>query len=671
MLILVERITFFSLLHIMRCRNKSPIVYHFDGVSLLASWLCRVLTLWGIRVPAFTPVPWYYGDMQDDDGIHFLRERVALDRRVADLHSRLCEADPVISRFVKRFSCPEIALKYFHSRLEREALVPLRRLVLCAWVAQRHGGTDQCLILSERGRLFGILDQIAIEYGGMCHRGYFSLKTLKEGGVVRHLLLVRQLMAFVARHSFSARFAPVAAPAPQCATVTQIYTRSKVCVQNREKNELFWLRRNDSKATRVVVAGYDVDCAEPGALEYWKESGVRFYGMAATADKWTPSRSSHRLSLDLVKALARDWASCLGRGGRVEHVKWLLLLVESYALWTDFFRQHSTRVILSYFFHDHGARLAIRDLDGVAVGCQDSISEFDMRVASTCYSDLEFVHSGFYAAFPLQRPIPTTFLINGYLHPVKEAVNNSLADTARIRSQLVAKGVKYVICFFDENLIDRWYFFNPEGGRDMYARLFKAVLADETLGLICKPKNGEATLVALRPIQGLLDAALATGRMRLHRTASLCRDAYPAVHAAAADICIGDTAGGTAAFEASLLGIPAILIDVLGRKPCFGGVSLDGKVVFPDMGAALEAVENHRRMAGEPTEIGDWTPWLPELLSRNDDQGAHRVGDVLDILLGAFDAGKGREMALAAVREAYAEAWGSWSVIEKQGPEAA
>ncbi|MEF2230130.1 MAG: hypothetical protein V3571_04310 [Pseudodesulfovibrio sp.] len=666
MLILAEKITVFSLLHILRHRGERLVVHHFNGVSRLAALLCAVLARLGVGLPPFAKIPRCYGDMRDEDGIHFLKVRFELDRQVAELHARLCAADPLLTRFVRRFSGPEIALKYFHAKLEAEVLLSMRRIVLCAWFAQHNGGAGQCLVLSERCRLFGVLDAVADEYG-LRHRGYLGVRTLMEGPVAGTLLLARQLLLFLARHVLGARSGPPAAPAPQRATLVQVYTRSKVCVQNRDKNELFWLAKDDPKAGRVVVTGYDVDCAEPGVLGYWRERGVRFFGRADMADTWVPSRESHRLCLGLAKALARDWIACLGRGrGRVEHAKRMLLLIESYALWTDFFRQHSTRVILSYFFHDHGARLAIRDLDGVAVSCQDSISGYDLQVSSTCHADLELVHSALYSDICPDRSVPVTFLANGYTHPVAEAVRNAAADTRAVRAGLERNGARFILCYFDENMVDQWYFYmHPREGLAMYARLFEALLADDTLGLVCKPKNGEAIFAALHPIQRLLEAAMATGRLRLHSTAAPCRDAYPAVHAAVADLCIGDTSGGTAAFEAALTGVPSILIDPMGRKPRFGGVDLDGRVVFPDMEAALDAVAAYRRASEEQPGFGDWSPWLPTLVASNDGEGARKLSSVIDILLAAFDAGHGRDAALGLVRREYAEAWGRDSVIVK------
>jgi len=666
MLILAEKITIFSLLHVLRHRGEQPVVFHFNGVSRLAALLCAVLARLGVSVPPFEKIPRYYGDMRDEDGIHFLKVRFALDRQVADLHARLCAADPLLTRFVERFSGPDIALKYFHAKLEAEVLLSMRRIVLCAWFARHNGGTGQCLVLSERCRLFSVLQGVADEYG-LRHRGYVGTRTLMEGPVVCHLMLVRQLSIFLVRHLRGVRHGSPAVRSAGPASVVQFYTRSKVCVRNQDKNELYWLDKDDPKASRVILAGYDVDCAEPGAVEFWRERGMRFYGGARGADAWTPSADCHRLCLDLLKAAGRDWLAGLGRGHvPVEHCKRLLLLIESYALWTDFFRRHSTRVIHSYFFHDRGAMLAIRDLGGVSVGCQDSISGYDLQVSSTCHADLELVHSAQYSSICPDRSVASVFLTNGYTHPVAEAVRNADADIRALRAGLERNGARFILCYFDENMVDQWYFYmHPREGLAMYARLFEALLADETLGLVCKPKNGEAILTALRPIQGLLDAAMATGRLHLHSTAAPCRDAYPAVHAAAADLCIGDTAGGTAAFEAALTGVPSILIDQMGRNPRFGGADLDGRVVFPDMEAALDAVAAYRRAPEDRPGFGDWSPWLPTLVARNDGDGARRLASVIDTLLAAFDAGGDRDAALDRVRREYAGAWGRESVIVK------
>ena len=126
----------------------------------------------------------------------------------------------------------------------------------------------------------------------------------------------------------------------------------------------------------------------------------------------------------------------------------------------------------------------------------------------------------------------------GYItdYSFREVRENSLM----IRKQLLDKGVKFILCYFDENSMDdRMAGITHERSARIYKYLIEKMLDDETLGLIFKPVFPKTLYQRVSSINNLFEKAKASGRCIFMDRGSYVTEQYPTEAAQAADLCVG------------------------------------------------------------------------------------------------------------------------------------
>ena len=137
------------------------------------------------------------------------------------------------------------------------------------------------------------------------------------------------------------------------------------------------------------------------------------------------------------------------------------------------------------------------------------------------------------------------------------------ADALKVREQLLNKGIKFIICFFDENSSnDRMTDVTNKRSVDTYRYFINKVLEDNTLGLILKPGYPSTLPKRLSEIANLIEDAKRTGRCMFMDGGDYVTDQYPAEAAQASDLCVGLLLSGTAVLESYLSGTPTVFLDL-------------------------------------------------------------------------------------------------------------
>ena len=186
------------------------------------------------------------------------------------------------------------------------------------------------------------------------------------------------------------------------------------------------------------------------------------------------------------------------------------------------------------------------------------------------------------------------------------------------------------------------------------------MMAQPTLGLIFKPKNGRTIRNRLGAVNELVVDAERTGRCIVLEGQKGATGVAPVVLAAlASDLAVhGHLCAGTAGIECALLGIPTLLID---REMAVSNKLRElpeDSVVFRDWPSAIEAIRDSFQSRRGIPGFGYWGDILDELDPFRDGKASNRAGTYLRWLVDGLDKGMDTDLALDNASARYCEKWG-------------
>ncbi len=317
-----------------------------------------------------------------------------------------------------------------------------------------------------------------------------------------------------------------------------------------------------------------------------------------------------------------------------------------------------------------GAQMALRDLGGVSVAFQCSnMSSFYAPLLIMPSADLLFSFShGYRQLWAHLHPPVRQYVSIGYLFD--SVFQRSREDALNWRNKF-ADRVGFVICFFDENPQER----NATNGNngivsteefvEDYRFLIEKLRTDETLGLLCKPKAPHLLRGRLSNIGALVSEMERKGQLVFAGLDNSISSTLPAQVGVAADVVIGGLIGTTAALEAHLAGVPAVLIDTLGLHThpfyCWGR----NKVVFVSWENLFGALEIFRRDRNALPGFGDWSAAIDGIDPFRDGEASGRMGDYIGALHDLLKTSNTPDIALAETAEHYRKRWGT-GVVQYQ-----
>ena len=426
------------------------------------------------------------------------------------------------------------------------------------------------------------------------------------------------------------------------------------------RSEFFWLEAPSPASRRLILFGVPADAADEATCAGLRSSPMNVE--VATGTPPTSWRGLLGLSLSLVVGpaianLAR------GRLSSPHIMRHLVSLLRDYLRWRAFFLSRGIGVTIAPFATDAtvGQVLALRDLGGVSTGYQHSISNIVGPSALLSPGpDVAFVSAEHFALLWNGVPAPPTEIVpTGFIYDAAIKVALRDAHWRVARGHLLARGVRYVITFFDENSLDGWHsaYTNADASLD-YEFLLRWLLEDPTLGLVLKPKKSSNLLERVAPAAQLIADGLRTGRCLILASETLVGSTYPAEAAMMSDVVIGKLTGSTAAFEAWLCGRPTVLVDTEGFRDHPFWRSGDGTFVYPDWPAVRRAIESHRRDPLASPSFGDWSPVADEVDPFRDGRASSRMREYVFELAEALDRGASRAQALEQASARHRERWG-------------
>ncbi|MFH1390623.1 MAG: hypothetical protein ABIH56_07905 [Candidatus Margulisiibacteriota bacterium] len=477
--------------------------------------------------------------------------------------------------------------------------------------------------------------------------------------------------ALFVRGWLSAFFKPgPSLPAGKKNMLGNLYTLKGFTFEPDKRCDFPWLLQFSGEAAILYFERED----RPVTEEMVKELRRRRINAAALSPKATGGEAVqvYRFSLKfvvksvglLVKTLY--YFGCYGGGLRsLTYLAWAVRFIFEFARHYDFYSQLGIKVNVDFVDFDPyriARHLAIAASGGIGVSYQNSNWPIpNPSLASG--ADLLFLFGHYYLA--LQQAVGSRcgrYLYAGY--PTDYSFPAARAKGGELRKKLSDNGAQFIVCYFDENSADDSLSLIPNSrSAEVYGELLRAVLADQSLGLICSPKRPSTLLMRLPEIAGLIDQAKATGRC-VFMDGEYGTETFPAQASLAADITITILLGGTTALECFLAGSRVVYLDLEKLYSYEEYQWGKGTLVFDDLDALLAAVNEVRQNPASRIGRRGLVPNLAEKDPFQDGQAAKRMASYLNSLLEKFNLGADRQAALAYADEQFAKAWGSDKIVK-------
>jgi hypothetical protein len=676
----VDRVGIWSLWKILLHRRRIGWIYYFESGLENILHVCKRARILQADV---SQVHQHVGEPRDGDGaatyVKWWDDGLATCSRI--LQEELATA-PLL-KAVGAFWQRENILVHFERMIERSLCQERFRIGLVAHMKTRHElDAADCVLLVRKSPWVHHLVPQARREGIRLQIYGLTIDFIKTAatsgrwagrlarGLPGLLKVVAGLLRGISTRAVRGPSSPetdTSVPAPKLAI--RYYYRS-LSFDPTVRSEFFWLTGSGIPLSQVLL--YDVvrdKPLDPDVQKKLDREGIGLIGNGPGIAAWVPTYRYYQEMI--VSGFRVLWGAILGifkgRRSSLVYVQGLLRLSREYAYWYDFYLVNEIVLNISTFANVSVAQsLALNKVGAIGAAYQYSASS--LVFPSSYYRGGEDIAFVFAPAFTKRqgwgqsltgRFVEAGFIYDGAICSVRDT-ETPLAT----RKELQQRGAEFVICFFDENSVDRWdVSASNSDAASEYVFLLEWLLDDPTLGLIVKPKKAADLFLRLDSISSLIDAARNTGRCKfLLASDTIVGNVYPAEAALAADVCIGRLGADTAALEARLAGVRALLVDGLALRhshPLYErGV---GSAVFDDWEAVRSAVTDYRMAPDEHSNLGDW-PWLDELDPFQDGLASQRMGRYINCAYQALASGASREQALDLAESKFKGEWGEHHV---------
>ena len=223
--------------------------------------------------------------------------------------------------------------------------------------------------------------------------------------------------------------------------------------------------------------------------------------------------------------------------------------------------------------------------------------------------------------------VPRSFKSHGYVYDYAQSL---VVDKSLLRRQYFEKiGVKFVICYFDENVQkDSWGIISEEFHLFEIHELVKFALSDSSIGLLIKSQFMFNTPSKLYPDDSLINSLKGSGRYLELSGGKHRNDIFPTEAALASDICINHKFGGTASLESAVAGKRSILLDPFNSYGLYDDLFIGTDIIYKNVSVLLESIKLYRKGVDHPS-LGDWSDILHNFDPYCDGKASERFTETL------------------------------------------
>ena len=681
--IYIDKLSLCSLLSIAISHRNCSQIFYFHATPFT-----KCLAVLFVRLKLLRTLPHFLdfslSELMDEEAGSLI-PKITEDTMI--VCKQICEKEflenEIILAFKKYFDLKTVLL-FFYKIIEEEIK---ESVVLCNVVIQhvreKHKrDVDEVIFYTEHGLWSSYLSDYASQLGIKAEEHRTLKFPFKKGNVqrIKDKLIVIAKRKFINRVTQSRKSQDrvksmnlnnhVKNSAP---IISAFYTGRQVTFNLNKRSDFFWFLRSDIPRDRILI--YFEKPHLPATEEIvavMKEQGIKFVSLSnkATLSKevpvWSSTVDAKKERNCLMKLLFKTYFENFIRINPIPMFYFIPMIyfVLKYSYWYDFFKSNNIKINLSPCVFPKTSipmNLALEKNGGISVTYQYSSVETS-SFSQSIYSDVFFTFGpGYRWVFNTNNSVINNNVYCGYTtdYSFKETKEDALI----IRNKLLGRGVKFIICYFDENSSDDRMSIIPNSrSSNIYKKLFEWVLDDKTLGLICSPKFPGTLFSRMPVLREMMDKLSETGRFILMNGFPLT-DNYPAEAAQAADLCIGILHGSTAVLESFLAGVPSIFLDMekFYSNPIYKYGN--GRVVFDDLDELCSAIKKYREDPDNIPGFGDLSLWIKNKDPFRDGNASLRIGQYVNWLLDAFDQSKTRDAAIKYANYKYAEHWGKGFII--------
>jgi len=654
--------------------RSAAFLYYFDGITPLAERVIKLLCRRGNRGIQAIRVQHHIRHARDRNGISAEMEIYRRGRRFTGCILQDVHSDPFVKRMSTLWPIEKVVL-FIDKLTERALHQQIKYVAMAEWIARtQFSSQGDALLILRRRPFYRVVDAYSRSCG--ISVSWYTVPPLLTSSSI-HLLkrALYPLFGVVRRTLRRARSTEASGDrkaVDSSLTAIRFHNR-ELSLDPAARSDFFWLPFSEIEPHQVLLYFYGEMHVDPGAIQSLRDSGVRVLSIGGGnggAPKWHAGKIFRSEVMRLSKRIACAFIGVLttGRLPRFFYVCAMLRLAFSYAYWFDFFKSNRVNLHVSPVYgppEDVGMVLALEDLGGFSTAYQYSLS--DLVFPSSMLSsgeNTQFVFSPAYERLYRSVYPSGSYVQTGYIHDTSMSKAVGRDRGHRLREALSARGAEFIISFFDENSVDRWDAGFPHSDTiEDYEYLLKWVLSDSTMGLIVKPKRPSTLFDRIKPLKLLTEEALKSGRCVFVGNGKETHIS-PGQAALDSDFAIGKLIGATAALEAAILGVPALLIDIeaLYAHPFYSWGK--GKVIFEDWPSLRTAVQKYRESPSSLPGLGCWRPGIRDLDPYLDNLAAVRIGSYLGSIQVSLRQGHSREDAIQLAGAGLENCRGSSKVYE-------
>jgi hypothetical protein len=442
----------------------------------------------------------------------------------------------------------------------------------------------------------------------------------------------------------------------------------------KDRSEFFWVKDSGIKLSDIVLYDYKSDNPlDRNLMDLLKKEGVVIFGNAPGIKRWNSTgeldRIKYCVKLFIVKKIIKNIFKMDIETVDILSEMWKV--ADRYSYWLDFYKANNIVIDIGTMNLDVSQVLALDSLKGVSIAYQYSSSNIisPTNLLSSA-ENIQFIFSKEYELLYRQTNTPIDrYIHTGYIYDYACIQNNKNDESVSIKNKLSKKGVQYIICFFDENSMDRWDSFasNDAAAKD-YEFLIQWLLNDPTLGLIFKPKKSIHLLKRISSISGLIEKGIKTDRCIFLNSDNIYGNIFPAQAARAADLCIGKLLGNTACLEAQLCKKRTIFIDVenIANHPFYNWNYKN--LIFKKWEDLRNMVEMFRINPSLYPEFGSWRNHIKILDPFTDGNARKRMNSFIDVVFKNLSKNISKRDAIKIAAEDYGKMWGAKNISYGRDP---
>ena len=673
----LDRINIGSL--VLICRNIWTLrtIWYFDSNSVIAMRLISILRQIGILKADIRQVPYHIGEVRNRFGQSQYAEMYKDVMKICErIRNKEIVGHPLIQGLKEIWSVSKVEF-YFEKLAELHTpgyiYLECLRICLTSWM-QEHMKLEKstCRLLIQRKKWFPYLNSYAHNKG--VH--LIGLHRFDFYGVIH---IVKQLYRMLGRAGQQI-ISLIRSNSPTTKKGTDlklkmnsngkpkigiVYTGGKISFNPVERSDFFWIWGLDLPFSSFLMYNYSgIHHLPKDVVNDIHAHKLTVYGNATGFPTWRSTTDMLFTYLRVVKIILLSWTRCVMGGNWVSlyYILSLLKLARDYAYWYDFYSAQNIKLNISITnWTTVGQVLALDSLNGLSIAYQHSISNIFPTTFISSGENVQFVFSDQFKALwqSIEAPVDR-YIKTGFIHDNSAQAVRYSDRILKTRAQLKDNGAQFMICFFDENSIDRWDLPAPhkQAARD-YEFLLQWLLNDDTLGIVFKPKRSHNLFERLSSIADLIEQARVTGRCVFLTSNATVGSIYPAEAALISNLCIGKLSGATAAFEAQLTGVPTLLIDSEGFDwhPFYNWG--DGQIIFNNWETLRRKVEDFRSDQRRFSKLGDWSDGIHYLDTFQDGKACVRMGSFIRWTFNQLAIGVPKRDALETAVKRYEKRWGT------------